>query len=251
MTVINNNDNNSNNNTVTHNNSSNNNNDDVHIHISHNGHGSNFNTPVKTSVIPVKQATITPFNIDDIDSNDNDLLLKNDNNNSSTTTTQTQQQQHNNTFIQRRIITPFMNILQSGATPHGLSLSLSLGFVAGLFPIPFTTSVIVIVFVWLFKLNIAAAQLVNLLVTPLNLATFMLFIKYGDILFGIDNTVNITVEYITDDPINAVQLFGSSLLRGVVVWICITPILTAVLYITVKPVISTLMATMNKNKFSP
>jgi len=45
-------------------------------------------------------------------------------------------------WAQRRIVTPLMAILKSGATPEGLALSLAFGFTGGVFPVPALTTLV-------------------------------------------------------------------------------------------------------------
>lgn len=119
--------------------------------------------------------------------------------------------------LQTRVVTPMVNILKSGATPEGIALSLAFGFTGGLFPVPATTTVMCVIFVFLFKLNIGAVQIANLLMTPVNLATFITFIRYGEALFGAP-PVELSTDAFKSDPIAALGQFWVSLCYGIVAW---------------------------------
>lgn len=60
-----------------------------------------------------------------------------------------------------KVVTPMVNILKSGATPEGIALSLAFGATGGMFPVPATTTVICLIFVFIFKLNLAAGERVG------------------------------------------------------------------------------------------
>lgn len=60
--------------------------------------------------------------------------------------------------FQRRVVQPAMAILKSGATAEGIALSLAFGLTGGMFPVPATTTLICVAFVFIFKLNLAAGR---------------------------------------------------------------------------------------------
>ena len=132
--------------------------------------------------------------------------------------------------LKNKVVTPMVNILKSGATPEGIALSLAFGFTGGLFPVPATTTVMCVIFVFLFKLNIGAVQIANLLMTPVNLATFITFIRYGEALFGAA-PVELSTEAFKSDPIAALGKFWVSLCYGIVAWAIFVPPATFALYV--------------------
>lgn len=145
--------------------------------------------------------------------------------------------------LKHKVVTPMVNILKSGATPEGIALSLAFGFTGGLFPVPATTTVMCVIFVFLFKLNIGAVQIANLLMTPVNLATFLTFIRYGESLFGAP-PVELSTDAFKSDPIAALGKFWVSLCYGIVAWAIFVPPATFILYISLKPVMRRAMAAM-------
>jgi len=149
--------------------------------------------------------------------------------------------------LKRRVWVPLKAILQSGATPEGLALSLAFGVTGGVFPVPATTTVICIAFAFLFKLNVAMVQLVNLLMTPVNLATFLTFIRCGEALFGAQ-PVALSLEPFKEAPLRALGDFWVSLCYGVVAWAIFTPPATFALYQMFKPVMRMAMAGMGPVK---
>jgi hypothetical protein len=103
------------------------------------------------------------------------------------------------------------------------------------------------VYVSFIQLNIAMVQLVNLLMTPINLATFMTFIRFGEWLFGAE-PVALSLEPFKEAPLKALADFWISLCYGMVVWAIFTPPATAALYIIFKPILRIAMGSMGTVK---
>ena len=146
-------------------------------------------------------------------------------------------------WFRRRILIPFFEVLKSGATPEGIALSLAFGLTGGVFPVPAVTTVACIVLAYLFSLNFPAVQITNLLMTPVNLATFIPFIRVGEWLCRAE-AVELSLALFQVDPLSAIRLFWLSLVRGVLAWLVFLPLATAALYVLLKPVIRRLMANM-------
>lgn len=70
-------------------------------------------------------------------------------------------------WAKSKIVDPLMDQLKSGVSPEKLALSLALGVVGGVFPVPGLTTLPCVLFTVLFSLNPVAPQVVNILVTPL------------------------------------------------------------------------------------
>ena len=148
-------------------------------------------------------------------------------------------------WLRRRIILPLFDILKSGATPEGIALSLAFGLTGGVFPIPAITTLACVVLAYLFSLNFPAVQLTNLLMTPVNLATFIPFIRAGEWLMGVEG-VELTgvVGMIRSDPFGAVSVFWLSLVRGVLAWLVFLPAATYLAYVVLRPIIRRVMGNM-------
>lgn len=74
-----------------------------------------------------------------------------------------------------RIHRPLVELIQSGISPERLTLSLAFGLTCGVFPIPGLTTVPLLLLTFVFQLNPVAGMLVNVLSTPLNLASAPVF----------------------------------------------------------------------------
>ena len=88
-------------------------------------------------------------------------------------------------FFQKRVLAPILQLLTQGITPEKIALSLAFGFMLGIFPVLETTSLLCLIAAILFRLNLPAVQLVNLLVNPLWFVLLIPFIRMGEQLFGV------------------------------------------------------------------
>jgi len=140
-----------------------------------------------------------------------------------------------------------VTILQSGVSPRIIALSFSVGVTCGVFPVPATTTFICLLAVWLFRLNIIAVQVVNLCMTPLNLLTFVPFIRCGEVLFGV-NSIPISFEPFKADPLAAIFQFWTSLILGIIAWLIFVGPATLALYLVLKPLVKFTMEKLPKKE---
>ncbi len=144
-------------------------------------------------------------------------------------------------WFRAKVVTPMSSLLKSGATVEGLALSFAFGFVGGLFPVPATTTLACVALSWAFKLNFAAVQIINLIVTPLNLATFIWFIRVGEWFFG-SSPAELSLDSIQRSPfLDTIRTFWVSLCYGIVAWLVFVPLCTPILYLALKPVVRNAM----------
>src|SRR5262245_47568539 len=87
-------------------------------------------------------------------------------------------------FMQRHLVTPLLDLLRQGVTPEKLALSLSLGTVIGLIPILGVSTALCALAAVVLKLNMPAIQLVNYLLTPLQLILLIPQLRFGEFLVG-------------------------------------------------------------------
>jgi uncharacterized protein (DUF2062 family) len=88
-------------------------------------------------------------------------------------------------FLQKRLVRPILQLLIQGITPEKIALSLAFGIMLGVFPVLGTTSLLCLFAALVFRLNLAAVQLVNFLVYPLWFALLLPFVRVGERLFGV------------------------------------------------------------------
>lgn len=130
-------------------------------------------------------------------------------------------------FFYTRIIAPVLGQLKQGISPHKLSLSLAAGFVLGSFPLigPVTPMCLLVAFI--FKLNHIAIQSANYAAYPLQIALLIPFYRAGEKLFGV-GPIALNIQSILSEfqasYMGAMEKYLMTGLRGVVVWLIVSPV---------------------------
>jgi uncharacterized protein (DUF2062 family) len=133
--------------------------------------------------------------------------------------------------------------LKMGITPERLALCIGLGIALGLTPALGTTTLLCALAAFLFRLNLPAMQLVNYFVYPLQLALLIPFIRAGEWLFGV-NSLNLSLELIQRmvkaNFWDTVISLCSATIRAVIVWMLIAPLIVALIYFVMTPLLKKL-----------
>jgi len=128
--------------------------------------------------------------------------------------------------------------LRQGITPEKIALTVAIGLILGLFPIfGSTTALCVLAGLWL-KLNQPIMQLVNWLAAPLQLPGIYLFVRVGERLTGsppVHFSIAGLVQQFRAAPLQFLQQFGMTGLRGVLGWLLIAPAVAAAVYVMLLP----------------
>ena len=86
-------------------------------------------------------------------------------------------------WLYRRAVLPFLALLRLGTTPECLAWSIAAGLVIGINPLLGSTTLVCLAIASVFRLNIAASQLANHIVYPLEVLLVIPFIRAGSRLF--------------------------------------------------------------------
>jgi uncharacterized protein (DUF2062 family) len=89
---------------------------------------------------------------------------------------------HHN-WVYRRVALPILALLRMGASPEKLAWSIAIGLLIGINPILGSTTVLCLVLAFVFRLNVAASQIGNHIVYPLQLILIIPFIHVGSRIF--------------------------------------------------------------------
>ena len=149
-------------------------------------------------------------------------------------------------WLRRRVLDPFLNLLKQGLAPSQLALTVALGIVLGLVPLLGATTVLAALFAWRLRLNIAALQLVTHLLTPVQVLLLPLLLRQGARLFGGASAQELTVSavrhLIATDWRAALRLLWRAELGALALWAVGGAVLVGVLYLVLKPVFTRLAA---------
>lgn len=143
-------------------------------------------------------------------------------------------------FWRNRIVRPLSGFLTQGLSVQKLALSLALGIMFGIFPVLGTTTILCTLVAIIFKLNLPALQFANYLVYPLQILLLVPFYKLGNLLFDaqlsidFDTLANILAE---NTPTEILTILFESTMYAIVAWILISPLLLALLYAGLKPLL--------------
>jgi uncharacterized protein (DUF2062 family) len=89
---------------------------------------------------------------------------------------------HHN-WIYRRVALPIFALLRMGASPQKLAWSIAAGLLIGINPILGSTTVLCLALAFIFRLNVAASQIGNHIVYPLELILVIPFIHIASRIF--------------------------------------------------------------------
>src|SRR6185369_14325539 len=87
-------------------------------------------------------------------------------------------------WFKRRVVAPLLQLLRQGVTPEKLALSVALGVIVAVIPVlGVSTIACAVLAIWL-RLNMPAIQLVNYLMTPVQLLLIIPLLRFGEWLVG-------------------------------------------------------------------
>ncbi len=124
-------------------------------------------------------------------------------------------------------------------TPKKLALSIALGFTFGMFPLIGVTTFICLFLAVAFKLNIAAIQLINYFVYPLQIMLLLPLMKIGSLIAGtnpIPYTITQLLDMFNNDFFGAMNLVWRAHLMGMLAWLILIVPIGLLIYFILLPV---------------
>ena len=142
-------------------------------------------------------------------------------------------------FIYRRLIRPILDLLRQGVTPEKLALSLALGLVLSVFPAVGWTTTLCALAALIFRLNVAAIQMINYFMYPAQIALLLPFFRLGEKVFRAPH-LPISIPHIYQmahaDLWGAIRFLWSTTWHAMVVWAVLAPLSTVLIYYVLLPV---------------
>jgi len=148
-------------------------------------------------------------------------------------------------FWRDRVVALILSQLKQGITPQKIALTIALGINLGLFPILGTTTMLCLGFGLALRLNQPVIQLVNWLVSPLQLPMVLVFVRIGEWLLRaprVSFSIPELFRKFHESPVKFFHEFGLTGLHGIVAWLVIAPFFTALLYFILLPLLKKLPA---------
>lgn len=137
-----------------------------------------------------------------------------------------------------RIAALVVTQLVQGVTAQKIALSIALGISLGVIPVLGATTILCAIAAIRLKLNQAIIQLVNWFVYPLQLALILVFVRIGEWITHaplVNFSIPELIQTFHESPFKFLQEFGACQLQGLVAWLFIAPIFTAVVFFALVP----------------
>ena len=143
-------------------------------------------------------------------------------------------------WLQRRLVDPILALLKQGITPDKLALSLALGVVIGLVPILGVSTALCALAALAFRLNMPAIQLVNYLLSPVQLLLIIPFVRLGESLTGAPPfpiTIAGGLELLAAGVLPAIRILWDAILHAALGWGLVAPPAILILFLALRPVL--------------
>ena len=143
-------------------------------------------------------------------------------------------------WIYRRLVLPILALLRMGATPRRLAWSIALGIVVGLNPLVGTTTALCFALAFAFRLNIAAAQIANHAMFPLEVALVIPFIKLGARVFrtsAMPLTAGVFMEHARHAPLALIRLVWIWEWHALLLWTLFALIAAPLIAVSLTPLL--------------
>ena len=143
-------------------------------------------------------------------------------------------------FLQRRLIAPLLTLMRQGVTPRKLAQSLALGIMLGLIPVLGVSSVLCALVALTWRLNMPAIQLVNYLLTPLQLLLIVPFLRFGERLVNAPPfpvTLESTLALLSHGAMHAISILATAIAHATLGWIVVAPLGAYGLFRLLEPVL--------------
>lgn len=137
-----------------------------------------------------------------------------------------------------RIVTLVVTQLVQGITPQKIALSIALGISLGIVPVLGATTILCAIAAIRLKLNQPMIQLVNWLVYPLQLGLILVFVHIGEWITHapqMDFSIPELIQTFHESPLKFLQEFGICQVQGLVAWLFVAPIFTAIIFFALVP----------------
>jgi len=121
----------------------------------------------------------------------------------------------------RKIVDPALVLLRHGVTPEKIAMGMALGITLGVAPGIGSTTILCAIAAFILRLNPAAIQIVNYIMSPLQVALLIPFIRAGEWTFG-EASSSVTLDSIRQlvqaDWLHAIAVLWTATVHAMAVW---------------------------------
>jgi uncharacterized protein (DUF2062 family) len=146
-----------------------------------------------------------------------------------------------------------MDLLRRGASPERLAWSIAAGLLIGINPLLGSTTVLCLAAALVFRLNIAASQLGNHIVYPLQLALVIPFLRLGSALFHTEPmplSPHTLLESARTHPVDLIRQLWRWESHALIVWVALSAVLIPAFAIAMTPLLRRLMVHVRRQSSS-
>jgi uncharacterized protein (DUF2062 family) len=133
----------------------------------------------------------------------------------------------------RRVVEPLLALLRQGVSPRALALAVTLGAGIGMFPVLGVSTLALTALALPLKLNMPAIQLVNYLVSPLQLLLIIPFLRVGEALLQaprLPMTLDQGFAILSQGVGHAVVTLSGAIVHAATGWFAVMPMAMLLLY---------------------
>ncbi|XP_071702490.1 uncharacterized protein [Rutidosis leptorrhynchoides] len=157
------------------------------------------------------------------------------------------------TWIHKKVVDPFVEILSRGAEPKQLALSSALGITLGVFPIVGVTVFLCFLAIAVLgaSINAPTVMLANFVATPIELSLVIVFLRFGEFLTGGDHfplNSDALKKILTGNGTKEILL---SVARALLGWLVMAPFILGILYAILVPCFTILVRKFSSTVTSP
>lgn len=156
----------------------------------------------------------------------------------------------NRSIFYKKLQVPLINFLNEGMDPKKLTWAVVFGFIFGIFPVVGVTTILCVIIALTFRLNMAAIQLVNYFVYPLQLLLIVPYMKAGANLFHIEELVpltNFTKQFSIGDLLSGFTVLTKAFAGALIIWTVIAVVSSFVIYKIIYPIFKRIVNVQNYN----
>ena len=158
---------------------------------------------------------------------------------------------HHN-WLYRRVALPIFALLRLGATPEKLAWSIAVGLLIGINPIIGSTTILCLAVAFLFRLNVAASQVGNHIVYPLELLLVIPLIRLGSFVFHTE-PMPLSPKSLLDsartNPIALTRQLWRWEWHAFIIWLCIAAITVPLIAFALAPLLRKLLLRVEHHQY--
>ena len=152
-----------------------------------------------------------------------------------------------NNWLNRRILEPLLSLLRQGISPDRLALCVAIGVVVGNIPILGVSTILCVGIALVFRLNLAAMQIVQAAMAPTQLLLIIPFVRLGEWILRIPPepvSIRQAMALLAQGAGHAIAVLRDAILHAGLAWIFVAPLAVYSIHKLLTPVFVRVAAQM-------